>query len=161
MELALDKAEHQAGLPNGWLPQQHQFKLTDLIPCIGSIGSRSASPVGHDLLRSPGDLCAKPHYQDFCCKKQNNKKITDEVGEKKNVVTIIVLSEHFVIGFKKRGIFKDPKKLREYTCKIFLLDFLKKLILGEKYKNNQSLSMSKFSISHHVSIRSHQKTAVV
>lgn len=56
VELTLDEAEHQAGLPDGRLAQQHQFKLTDLVPGVGSIGSRGASPSGHGLLRSPGVL---------------------------------------------------------------------------------------------------------
>lgn len=58
VELTLDEAEHQAGLPNGRLPQQHQFKLTDLGPGVGSVGSRGTSPTGHGLLRSPGVLWA-------------------------------------------------------------------------------------------------------
>lgn len=53
MELALDEAEHQAGLPDGRLAQQHQLELTDLVPRVGPIGSGCAAATGHDLLRSP------------------------------------------------------------------------------------------------------------
>lgn len=75
VELTLDEAEHQAGLPNGRLPQQHQFKLTDLGPGVGSIGSRGTSPTGHGLLRSPGVLWAKKLcVRTSAARKQEEKK---------------------------------------------------------------------------------------
>lgn len=49
MELALDKAQHQAGLADRRLAQQHQFELTDFVAgCVWPIRSCSTASSCHD-----------------------------------------------------------------------------------------------------------------
>lgn len=45
MELAFDKAQHQAGLSHRRFPQQHELELADLAACRNAVGPLcSASP---------------------------------------------------------------------------------------------------------------------
>ena len=38
LELSLDEAQHQTGLPHRWLPKKDQLELEDLIGCRGGTG---------------------------------------------------------------------------------------------------------------------------
>lgn len=59
VELSLDKPEHQAGLAHCRLPQKYQLELADLVTSVRPVGSRSSSPVGHGLVRSPGQCLSR------------------------------------------------------------------------------------------------------
>lgn len=51
MELALDEAQHQAGLSHCRFPQQHQLELADLVARRRAVGPRcSASPCHSTVL---------------------------------------------------------------------------------------------------------------
>ena len=59
VELAFDKAQHQAGLPHRRFPQQHQLELADLVACCCAVGPCwSASPCHGAVLETgskPGE----------------------------------------------------------------------------------------------------------
>lgn len=59
VELSLDEAKHQAGLAHRRLPQKYQLELADLVTSVRPVGSRSSSPVGHGLVRSPGQCLSR------------------------------------------------------------------------------------------------------
>lgn len=53
MELAFDKAQHQAGLADRRLAQQHQFELTDFVAGrVRPVRSCSTASSCHDLVTS-------------------------------------------------------------------------------------------------------------
>ena len=54
VELALDEAQYQAGLPHRRLPKKHQLELADLIGRVGTVGSRGSTSVCHVTTHSQG-----------------------------------------------------------------------------------------------------------